>query len=108
MSESQCSILLRAKLVGSRRHGYRYPVKVKSTLILAAVKRSYLKALTSSRPKPNRRRKAASMPAADPLAANKEIGDSCMTAVRSQGGYDCAYCPRNRGRSRGDRRRRSL
>ena len=45
MSESQCSILLRAKLVGSRCYDYRYPVKVKSTLILAAVKRSYLKAL---------------------------------------------------------------
>jgi hypothetical protein len=35
----------------------------------------------------------------DPAAANKETGDSCMTAVRGQDGYDYAYCLHNGGHS---------
>ena len=35
----------------------------------------------------------------DPPAANKETGDSCMTAVRGQDGYDYAYCLHNGGHS---------
>jgi hypothetical protein len=108
MSESQCSILLRAKLVGSRCYGYRYPVKVKTTLILAAVKRSYLKALDIVSAQAESQEEGPIMLGTDPLAANKESGDSCVTAVRGKDGYDYAYCPRNCGRSRGDRRWRSL
>ncbi len=35
----------------------------------------------------------------DPPAANKETGDSCMTVVRGQDGYDYAYCLHNGGHS---------
>ncbi len=35
----------------------------------------------------------------DQPTANKETGDSCMTAVRSQDGYDYAYCLHNGGHS---------
>ncbi len=35
----------------------------------------------------------------DAPAANKETGDSCMTAVRGQDGYDYAYCLHNGGHS---------
>jgi len=35
----------------------------------------------------------------DPPAAAKETGDSCMTMVRSQDGYDYAYCLHNGGHS---------
>ena len=35
----------------------------------------------------------------DPPAANKETGDSCMSAVRGQDGYDYAYCLHNGGHS---------
>ena len=99
MSESQCSILLRAKLVGSRCYDYRYPLKVKNTLILAAVKRSYLKALDIVAAQAESQEEGPIMLGTDPLAANKEIGGSCMTAVRGQDGYDYAYCLHNGGHS---------
>jgi hypothetical protein len=35
----------------------------------------------------------------DPPIADKETGDSCMTAVRFQDGYDYAYCVHNGGHS---------
>jgi hypothetical protein len=35
----------------------------------------------------------------DAPTANKETGDSCMTAVRGQDGYDYAYCLHNGGHS---------
>jgi hypothetical protein len=35
----------------------------------------------------------------DPPAAKKETGDSCITAVRGQDGYDYAYCLHNGGHS---------
>jgi hypothetical protein len=35
----------------------------------------------------------------DPPAAKKETGDSCMTAIRGQDGYDYAYCLHNGGHS---------
>ena len=35
----------------------------------------------------------------DPPATNKETGDSCMTVVRGQDGYDYAYCLHNGGHS---------
>jgi hypothetical protein len=35
----------------------------------------------------------------DPPAAAKETGDSCMTVVRGQDGYDYAYCLHNGGHS---------
>jgi hypothetical protein len=35
----------------------------------------------------------------DPPAAGKETGDSCMTVVRGQDGYDYAYCLHNGGHS---------
>lgn len=35
----------------------------------------------------------------DPPAANKETGDSCMTVMRGQDGYDYAYCLHNGGHS---------
>ena len=35
----------------------------------------------------------------DPPVANKETGDSCMTAMRGQDGYDYAYCLHNGGHS---------
>jgi hypothetical protein len=37
--------------------------------------------------------------ATDPPVANKETGDSCMTVVRGQDGYDYAYCVHNGGHS---------
>lgn len=74
MSESQCSILLHAKLVGSRCYGYRYPVKVKSTLIPAAVKRSYLKALDIVSAQAESEEEGSIILGTDPLAANKETG----------------------------------
>ena len=82
ISESQCSILLRARLVGSRCYGYRYPVKVKSTLIPAAVKRSYLKALDIVSAQAESEEEGSIMLGTDPLAANKETGDKQHDAVR--------------------------
>ena len=35
----------------------------------------------------------------DPPAANKETGDSCVSVVRAQDGYDYAYCLHNGGHS---------